>query len=167
MNMMAPLTRLDTMLADIRIAARTPLAGRDRAVAEAIAPHLDDPGLLAGKDCPCNPDRYIRHLLEEGDGYAVVALVWRPGQMSPVHAHHTWCALGVHEGVLSEHFFTPGAPPQLSAAHLRRRGDISHGPASPDVIHRIANCSSEVAMSIHVYGVPFAEFADGVNLILA
>jgi hypothetical protein len=107
------------LLADIRIAARAPLAERDRAVAAAIAPHLDDPKLLADKDCPCCPDRYIRHLLDEGDGYAVVALVWRPGQMSPVHAHHTWCALGVHSGVLTEHFFAPGATPQPTAAHLR------------------------------------------------
>lgn len=167
MNMMAPLTRLETLLADIRVAARAPLAERSGAVAAAIAPHLDDPKLLAGKDCPCNPDRYIRHLLDEGEGYAVVALVWRPGQMSPVHAHHTWCALGVHSGVLTEHFFAPGAPPQPTAAHLRLRGATSHGPASPDVIHRIANCSAEVAVSIHVYGVPFAEFADGVNLVLA
>lgn len=175
MNMMAPLTRLDTtvptrldaLLADIRVAARVPLEERPAAVAAAIAPHLDDPKLLAGKDCPCCPDRYIRHLLDEGEGYAVVALVWRPGQMSPVHAHRTWCALGVHRGVLSEHFFAPGETPCPKAVHLRGCGAISHGPADPDLIHRIANCGAEVAVSIHVYGVPFNEFAEGVNLILA
>ncbi|WP_240782619.1 cysteine dioxygenase family protein [Roseococcus sp. SYP-B2431] len=173
--MMAPLTRpdssastrLDAMLRDIRLAARTQLEGRPAAVAAAIAPHLDDPKLLAGKDCPCCPDRYIRHLLDEGDGYAVVALVWRPGQMSPVHAHRTWCALGVHRGVLSEHFFAPGETPCPNAVHLRGRGAVSHGPADPDLIHRIANCGAEVAVSIHVYGVPFRDFAEGVNLVLA
>ena len=167
MNMMAPLTRLDTLLADIRVAARSPLAERPAAVAAAIAPHLFDPRLLAGKDCPCNPDRYIRHLLDEGDGYAVVALVWRPGQMSPVHAHRTWCALGVHQGTLSEHFFAAGETPCPTAVHLRSRGATSHGPADPDLIHRIANCGAEVAVSIHVYGVPFSDFAEGVNLVLA
>ena len=166
LNAMPP-TRLDAMLADIRAAARAPLEERPGAVAAAIARHLDDPKLLAGKDCPCCPDRYIRHLLDEGEGYAVVALVWRPGQMSPVHAHRTWCALGVHQGILSEHFFEPGEPPVPTEVHLRRRGATSHGPADPDIIHRIANCGSEVAVSIHVYGVPFNEFAEGVNLVLA
>lgn len=167
MNMISTRSRLDVMLGEIRIAARTPLEGRPAAIAAAIAPHLGDAGLLDGRDCPCNPDRYVRHLLDEGEGYAVVALVWRPGQMSPVHSHRTWCALGVHRGCLTEHFFAPGAPPRLSAAHLRAPGDTSHGPAAPDLIHRIANCGAEVAVSIHVYGVPYAEFAEGVNRILA
>lgn len=169
MNVILPLqSSLDRMLADVALAARTPISRRHVAVAEALAPHLDDPRLLSGRDCPCCPDRYVRHLLHadpEG-GYAVVALVWRPGQMSPVHAHRTWCALGVHQGVLSEHYYAPGAPPRLEAVHLRRAGDTSHGPADPDLIHRLANCSAEVAVSIHVYGVPFEAFGDQVNLIL-
>jgi predicted metal-dependent enzyme (double-stranded beta helix superfamily) len=167
MNMIHSRTGLDAMLGEIRMAARVPLAERPGAVAAAIAPYLGDHGLLDGRDCPANPDRYVRHLLEEGEGYAVVALVWRPGQMSPVHAHHTWCALGVHRGCLTEHFFTPGAPPRLSSALLREAGAISHGPGDPGLIHRIANCCAETAVSIHVYGVPYAQFAEGVNLILA
>jgi predicted metal-dependent enzyme (double-stranded beta helix superfamily) len=162
---------LDNLLSDIRVAARRPLEERPGAVAAAIAPYLGDAYLLDGKDCPSNPDRYVRHLLDEGEGYAVVALVWRPGQMSPVHSHHTWCALGVHRGTLTEHFFAPGtdagALPRPKAAHLRAEGDTSHGPGCPDLIHRIANCCAETAVSIHVYGVPYAEFADGVNRILA
>lgn len=167
MNMIAPQAGLDALLSAVRVAARAPLAERPAAVAHAIAPHLGDATLLDGRDCPCNPDRYVRHLLDEGEGYAVVALVWRPGQMSPVHSHHTWCALGVHRGTLTEHFFTPGAPPRPHAALLRAAGATSHGPADPELIHRIANCCAEVAVSIHVYGVPYANFADGVNRVLA
>lgn len=167
MNMITARVGLDAMLGEIRIAARAPLAERPGAVAIAIAPYLGDHALLDGRDCPSNPDRYVRHLLEEGEGYAVVALVWRPGQMSPVHSHHTWCALGVHRGCLTEHFFAPGAPPALKAAHLRAEGATSHGPGHPELIHRIANCCAQTAVSIHVYGVPYAQFADGVNLILA
>jgi predicted metal-dependent enzyme (double-stranded beta helix superfamily) len=159
-------TTLDAMLDAIAEAASTPLPQRPAAVAAAIARHAAQPNLLAGRDCPCNPDRYIRHLLGEGPGYAVVALVWRPGQMSPVHAHRTWCALGVHAGTLTEHFFTSGTPPRPSAAILRRPGETSHGGADPDLIHRIANCSAETAISIHVYGVAHDELAQGVNLIL-
>lgn len=169
MNVILPLeTSLDRMLADVAQAARTKLARRHLAVAEALAPHMADPRLLSGRDCPCNPERYVRHLLhaDPAGEYAVVALVWRPGQMSPVHAHRTWCALGVHQGVLSEHYYAPGAPPVPDSVHLRRAGDVSHGPADPDLIHRLANCSAQVAVSIHVYGVPFEDFGDRVNLIL-
>jgi predicted metal-dependent enzyme (double-stranded beta helix superfamily) len=159
---------LDAMLADIAIAARTPLPGRPAAVAEALAPYMRDPRLLSGRDCPCCPDRYVRHLLQADPDseYAVVALVWQPGQMSPVHAHRTWCALGVHRGVLSEHYYTPGAPPRPNAVHLRAEGATSHGPADPDLIHRLANCAAETSVSIHVYGVAFERFGDEVNLIL-
>jgi predicted metal-dependent enzyme (double-stranded beta helix superfamily) len=167
MNAIA-MTRLDRMLHAIAAAAREPLAHRPRAVAEAMAPHLADPALLAGRDCPCCPDRYVRHLLHaDRDGeYAVVALVWRPMQMSPIHAHRTWCAFGVHRGVLTEHHYAPGAPPQPLAAHLRRPGETCHGPADPDLIHRLGNCAAEEAVSIHVYGVPYEQFGDQVNLIL-
>lgn len=171
MNMTLPLgssTSLDRMLAGVAMAARAPLPARHRAVAEALAPHLGDPRLLAGRNCPCAPDRYVRHLLQADPSgeYAVVALVWRPGQMSPVHSHRTWCALGVHQGVLTEHDYTPGTPPVPHSVHLRRAGDTRHGPADPHLIHRLANCSAEVAVSIHVYGVPFEDFGDRVNLVL-
>lgn len=167
MNVISARSGLDAMLGEIRLAARAPLGQRPAAVAAAIAPYLGDACLLDGQDCPSNPDRYVRHLLDDGEGYAVVALVWRPGQMSPVHSHHTWCALGVHRGTLTEHFFAPGDVPRPKAAHLRAEGDTSHGPGCPDLIHRIANCCAETAVSIHVYGVPYAEFTDGVNHILA
>ncbi|MCX8133250.1 MAG: cysteine dioxygenase family protein [Roseococcus sp.] len=161
-------TRLDALLAAVALAARAPLARRPAAVAEAMAPHLADPDLLAGRDCPCCPDRYVRHLLHaDPEGrYAVVALVWRPQQMSPIHAHRTWCAFGVHRGVLTEHHFAPGAPPRPIAAHLRRPGETCHGPADPDLIHRLGNCAGEVAVSLHVYGAPYERFGDQVNLIL-
>ncbi|MFC7551922.1 hypothetical protein ACFQU7_05950 [Pseudoroseomonas wenyumeiae] len=95
------------MLADIHRAAVSDMAGRPERVAAAIQAHLHDPDLLAGISCPSCPNSYIRHLLhaDPGGSYAVVALIWRPGQMSPVHAHRTWCALGVYRGVLSEAFY--------------------------------------------------------------
>lgn len=159
-------TALDRMLAAIAEAARTPLAQRPAAVAQALAAHAAAPDLLAGRDCPCNPDRYVRHLLGEGEGYAVVALVWRPGQLSPIHAHKTWCALAIHRGTMTEHFFSPGDPPRPTAARLLAEGDTSHGGADPDLIHRLGNCSAETSVSIHAYGVPYARFADELNILL-
>lgn len=100
-------TPLETMLAGVAAASRRKLEERPAAVAEALAAFAAEPTLLAGHDCPCSPDRYVRHLLhsDPAGGYAVVALVWRPGQMSPVHAHKAWCAFAVHEGVLTETYY--------------------------------------------------------------
>lgn len=164
-------TSLDHMLADIADAARAPLPRRHEAVADAMAPHLPDPQLLAGQDCPCCPDRYVRHLLHSDPAgeYAVVALVWRPGQMSPVHAHQTWCAFGIHQGILTEHHYdmpaADGELPAPRASFLRRPGEACCGAADPRLIHRLANLSCRTAVSIHVYGVGYDRFGDQVNQV--
>lgn len=162
---------LSAMLEAIAAAARGPEAERPARVAGAIARHLGAPDLLPAGACPCSPERYVRHLLHadaEG-GYAVVALAWRPGQMSPVHAHRTWCALGVQRGTLTEGFYAAraGAAPAQTHSVLRPAGATSHGPADPEQIHRLANLSGEEAVSIHVYGVPFERFGADVNLVYA
>ncbi len=160
---------LDAMLAEIARAARGPLEARHAAVADAIGAFVARPELLDGRDCPCCPDRYVRHLLHADDeaGYAVVALVWRPGQMSPVHAHKAWCALGVHQGVLTETYYEPGEPPQPVSTRLLAPGATSHGPADPRLIHRLANLSCRTAVSIHCYGVGFDRFGADLNQVLA
>lgn len=169
MTYIRPRKPLETMLASIAAAARLGEAERPKAVAEAIAAFAADPLLLDGRATPCCPERYVRHLLHsdpEG-GYAVVALVWRPGQMSPVHAHKTWCALAVHQGVLTETYYEPGDPPVPSATRLLSAGGMGHGPADPRLIHRLANLSCRTAISIHCYGVAFDRFGSDVNEIHA
>jgi predicted metal-dependent enzyme (double-stranded beta helix superfamily) len=161
---------LDAMLADIARATSAEAALRHRAVAAAIAPYLGNPGLLAGRDCPCNPQRYCRHLLfnDPQAGYAVIAIVWTPGQMSPVHAHRTWCAFGVHRGWLAETYFERKGdivtPTNCTPSGPGRTGCAA---ADPDTIHRLANLGTEEAVSIHVYGVGFDDFGTGVNEVYA
>ncbi|MFC0407360.1 cysteine dioxygenase family protein [Roseomonas elaeocarpi] len=167
-----PRTTLDTLLAEVALAVRAPLAARPAAVAEAIGAHLHDAQLLIGRDLPGSAERYVRHLLhsDPAGGYAVVALVWRPGQMSPIHAHRTWCALGVHAGTLTESFFDVAhetAEPVTTATALRRPGALSHGGADPRCAHRLANLGCTEAVSIHCYGVGFERFGEGVNQVYA
>jgi predicted metal-dependent enzyme (double-stranded beta helix superfamily) len=164
-------TALDRLLAEIALAARVPLASRPAAVAEVLGEAMADPQLLLGRHLPGRAEGYTRHLLQADPAgeYAVVALVWRPGQMSPVHAHRTWCALGIHGGVLTESFYAleEGGDPVPAATFLRRPGETSHGPADPALVHRLANLGCRDALSIHVYGVSFDRFGDGVNLVYA
>lgn len=165
MTYIRPRTVLETMLAEVALAARQEPAARPKAVAAAIGAFVQQPDLLEGRDCPCSPDRYVRHLLQsdEAGGYAVVALVWRPGQMSPVHAHRAWCAFGVHQGVLTETGYEPGDLPVPSATRLLAPGATAHGPADLSLIHRLANLSCRTAISIHCYGVGYDRFGDSVN----
>jgi predicted metal-dependent enzyme (double-stranded beta helix superfamily) len=161
---------LASMLADIADAARSDIATRHITVAAALAPYLGDPDLLAGRDCPCNPDRYCRHLLHNNaeQGYAVVAIVWTPGQMSPVHGHRTWCALGVHRGWLAETYFRRNEATAIpTGCTARGPGATSAASTDPDAIHRIANLGTEEAVSIHIYGVAFEKFGEGVNEVYA
>jgi predicted metal-dependent enzyme (double-stranded beta helix superfamily) len=169
MNVIAARTALDAMAAGISAALRDAAGDPSAAVAEVLGRHAADPTLLLGRDCPCRAETYIRHLLHEdtAEGWAVAALVWRPGQMSPVHAHKAWCAVGVHRGVLTETFYAPGEPPVPTGLALRRPGDTSHGPARADAIHRLANLGTETAISIHAYGLPYGRFCTDLNSILA
>ena len=64
----------------------------DRHLAEILGAYVGEPDLLSGIACPADETRYARHLLHAGDLYSVLAIVWMPGQMSPVHGHKTWCA---------------------------------------------------------------------------
>ena len=173
MNVMAARTSLRAMTDGISAALRLAQGDPSGAVAEVIGLHAADPMLLAGHHCPCREEGYIRHLLHEDAeaGWAVAALVWRPGQMSPIHAHKAWCAVGVHRGVLTETFYHPptaeGAAPHLAGIALRQPGDVTHGPAREDAIHRLANLGAETAISIHAYGLPYGRFCSDLNRIFA
>jgi predicted metal-dependent enzyme (double-stranded beta helix superfamily) len=163
-------TLFETMVAEVAEAARRPLDDRPGAIAEVLASVVGEPALLDPLSCPSCPERYRRHLLhaDPGGDWTMVALVWRPGQVSPVHAHHRWCALGVHQGSLTETFYQPGAEgPVPARSLLRHPGDCSHGPADPALIHRIANLGCCTALSIHVYGVAYERFGTDLNLVYA
>ncbi len=141
-------------------------------VATAMAPFLSDPLLLAGHAYPSAPDTYVRHMLhDDPDGaWSMAALVWRPGHMSPMHAHRAWCAIGFHRGVLTEVGYRlsgEGETPVPCHTALRRAGDTSHTEPDPGAIHRLVNIGSETAISLHVYGLPFDRLSTGLNTVYA
>jgi predicted metal-dependent enzyme (double-stranded beta helix superfamily) len=111
-------------------------------------------------------DGYARHIAyaDPLGGFTIAYLIWRPGQFSPVHGHKTWCAYRVLKGELTEtHYrWDPGAG--LAIAHgsaVRRPGDVSTASAGLHQIHRLGNASTEVAVSLHIYGVGHAHIATG------
>jgi len=112
-------------------------------------------------------EHYARHLVfaDPAERFSILALVWDRGQMSPVHSHLCWCAVGVYQGMLTETWYresAPGVPVETgSARHPVGASTFDPGKG----IHRLANVSGVLAVSIHVYGVAKDRISTGVNRI--
>jgi len=118
-----------------------------------------------------NHERYARHLLygDPGGRFSILSLVWDQGQESPIHGHHTWCAVGIYDGELTETRYREDAGERMPVeigAERRAAGSLSFDPPR-SAIHRIANHSGAVAVSLHIYGVGPDRVATGVNRIYA
>lgn len=120
-------------------------------VAEELRLHLPGPDVLSPAQRLGSPDTYQGHTLHvEPDGsFSVVGLVWRPGQVTRIHDHTTWCVFGVIQGVEHEDLFD--ADLNVIGSHDNVAGDVS-GFAPPGDIHRVHNTGEETAISIHIYG---------------
>jgi predicted metal-dependent enzyme (double-stranded beta helix superfamily) len=55
---------------------------------------------------------------------------------------------------------------RLIRSRQLREGALSHAPAG-GAIHRVANLGTEIAISIHVYGVPYDRLGHDVNDVRA
>lgn len=141
---------------DLSRAVRAESGERPRALAAAdvLPTFLADTDLLADEQRVGDPEAYRQHILHvEDDGlFSVVALVWLPGQVTPIHDHVSWCVVGVYEGNEEEEVFA------LSDDGLRRRA-VNRNPVGtvsaltpPGDIHRVRNTGDGTTISIHVYG---------------
>ncbi|TKC86719.1 cysteine dioxygenase [Trinickia terrae] len=139
-----------------------------RRVRAALAQAVADETLLAPAQREGSPDCYRRHLLaaDPRGRYAIAALVWQPGQASPVHAHHTWCGYAVIDGALTETVYdwneAAGCATE-SRTHPREAGAASYTRAGTTGIHRLCNTSTAPAVSLHLYGVAGPQITTHVN----
>jgi predicted metal-dependent enzyme (double-stranded beta helix superfamily) len=145
--------RLSPLAAGIRTAVETQADWEETAqlVAEQLRRHLPTPDVLTAEQRVGSPDDYVGHTLHvEPDGsFSIVALVWRPGQLTRIHDHVTWCVFGVIQGVEHEQLYD--ADLNLVGRSENHVGDVS-GFAPPGDIHRVHNTGAETAISIHIYG---------------
>ena len=163
-------------LADaISLALNCSEANCSREIAAALCTAAARADLLTLNDTQPCAERYARHLLhaDPGGRFTILAIVWGPGQASPIHAHHTWCAYAVRSGVLTETLYrfnveTGAAVPARVAERRSGYGCYGdcHDDLDRDAIHRIANQGTQPAISIHAYGVEVTRIATGVNRLL-
>jgi predicted metal-dependent enzyme (double-stranded beta helix superfamily) len=72
-----------------------------------------------------SPDGYRSHTphVEPDGSFSIIALVWRPGQVTRIHDHVTWwCVFGVIKGVEHEELFDADLSAHLVLVHLQQRG---------------------------------------------
>jgi predicted metal-dependent enzyme (double-stranded beta helix superfamily) len=144
-------------------------AGMEREIRAALQQATTGERWLPAERRRANHDRYARHLLygDPAGRFSILSLVWDHGQESPVHGHHTWCAVGVYDGELTETRYREGyggrAPVEIGTER-RAAGSLSFDPPR-SAIHRIANRSGGVAVSLHVYGVAPDRISTGVNRV--
>lgn len=165
-----PLTDLVTRIR-IVVARNLPEGETAEQVAHYLRPALRQPGLLEERHRQGSQDGYTQHVLHvEPDGsFSVVALVWLPGQATPVHDHVSWCAVGVYEGQETETLYRlagrKGRRALVVCGHtVNRSGEVT-GIAPPGDIHHVSNSGTTKAISLHVYGADIARLGSSIRRV--
>jgi 3-mercaptopropionate dioxygenase len=127
-------------------------------VADQLRQHLPGPEVL-GSGAAGHPES--RTLYVEPDGsFSIMGLAWRPGQVTRIHDHITWCAFGVVQGIEHEEVFDGQL--NLVSHNYNYPGQVS-GFAPPGDIHRIHNTGTGTAISIHIYGTDISRVGSSVR----
>jgi 3-mercaptopropionate dioxygenase len=160
---------LDPLVASVRAAVAIPAdwGQTSRLVADQLRRHLPSPRVLTAEQRRGDPDTYRSHpLYISPDGaFSIVGLVWRPGQVTPIHDHVTWCVFGVIQGIEYEELFLLDE----ESGCLVPAGDSANGTgevsgfAPPGDIHRVRNSGDRTAISIHVYGTDVSRIGSSVR----
>ena len=111
-----------------------------------------------------DPQHYSRnaiHIAPSGN-LSLFALVWLPGQWTPVHDHGCWGVVGVVRGLLEERSYMSATGDIASDSGIRLKrggvfllnpGSVSSFVPNPDHIHKTGVAKTrETCVSLHLYG---------------
>jgi predicted metal-dependent enzyme (double-stranded beta helix superfamily) len=136
-----------------------------RAIALRLRGLLAQDGWLAPEHQLPGEETYRQHLLHVSDcrGLSVVALVWRPGQRTPIHDHVSWCVVGVYRGIEREaHYRLAGDRLVQTASIEAYPGDVEALIPPAENIHLVEAAGDELTISIHVYGADIERLGSSV-----
>lgn len=136
-----------------------------RGVADALRRHLPGPDLLTPEQLAGDPAGYQTHLVHaEPDGsFSIAVMVWRPGQMTSIHDHLTWCVTAVLQGTEYEEIFAVRDGHLETVARNQNPVGAVSGFAPPGDIHQVRNCGSGVAVSMHIYGTDITRVGSSIR----
>jgi mannose-6-phosphate isomerase-like protein (cupin superfamily) len=160
----------DSLVRPIRAAVRRGLGWARTAdlVADALRAGPPDPAMILPASLRRgDPSGYQSHLLyAEPDGtFSVSAMVWLPGQQTPIHDHVAWCVTAVLQGREHEEIFaldSGGQALRRTARNVNLSGSVSAF-APPGDIHRVRNTGSTVAISMHIYGADISRLGNSLR----
>ncbi|WP_188191343.1 cysteine dioxygenase family protein [Nonomuraea sp. SYSU D8015] len=140
-----------------------------RETAYAVAGLLRDrlPGLdlLTPQEREGSPDGYVSHVLHAQEDFSIAAVVWRPGQETVIHDHVSWCTFGILSGIEHETLYRDMGDHLVEIGRADNRpGEVS-GFAPPGDIHKVRNSSSEIGVSVHVYGADLNRLGSSVRRV--
>jgi predicted metal-dependent enzyme (double-stranded beta helix superfamily) len=119
-------------------------------------------GLVPEKYRKPSQDKYGQYLLykPEDEVFSIVAFVWGPGQVAPVHDHLVWGVVGILEGAIEEIRYRrldDGLDPNRAIIEevdsvTAVKGDITFVYPPEADIHSVSNPFNQLAITIHIYG---------------
>ena len=136
-------------------------------VAGQLRRHLPGPEILTPAQRRGDPAGYQTHLVHaEPDGsFSIAAMVWLPGQQTPVHDHVSWCVTGVLQGAEDEEIFALGTAFLAEITRRRNPAGTVTGFAPPGDIHRVRNAGDGIAVSMHVYGADLPTLGSSIRRV--
>jgi 3-mercaptopropionate dioxygenase len=171
-----PTTPVEAFVADVEqlLDARAHDADPDllvRAVERRLTTLLASPDILEPEDRIPWADHYRPHLLTVAPSrrFSLLALIWAPGQVTPIHDHICWCVVGVLEGREREQRFSlrQNSDGQRWLATttdvMVMPGEVSRLTPPEENIHQVRNAGGELAISLHVYGADISVCGSSVN----
>jgi predicted metal-dependent enzyme (double-stranded beta helix superfamily) len=139
------------------------------AIAGRLKTLLDVDGWLAAEHQLADRHSYRQHLLHvsESRRLSVVALVWLPGQRTPIHDHVSWCVVGVYRGVESEtHYRLIERDGERClvpvGTFVARAGHVEALVPPAENIHSVAAVGATKTISIHVYGADIERLGSSI-----
>jgi predicted metal-dependent enzyme (double-stranded beta helix superfamily) len=148
---------------------------RAAAAKASLRGYLCEGQLLATTHRQGDAQSYRRHLLyaDPSGQFSILAIVWRPGQHTPIHGHTAWGVVGVYEGKpYCEVFDTQTHDqPAINLDPLMKlrlkAGDLATVQPGIDDVHRIGNDSLSRCITIHIYGRDLLASPRSINIIFS
>lgn len=164
-RLLLPCLSVQRLLSTIDLAAMAHSGDWAQTVAMLLAQSLATPDALAGLPWGEGEGRQPARLdLAQTQFLRIFARRWQPGQIGPLHRFMDWFTYGVAAGRLVEfryaegqmpgHGDDPMGPVWPGCSSALACGEVRHGPGDGLGLRRLANQSAEVAVSLHVEGLP-------------